>query len=148
MRLPEFIKRKRHAADDEDSDLRLVVLSADGEFYARLEQIAAGRKWQIARAASLEQAEALLDAEPSPLIICEHDPEGHWRSALRRLNVLPVKPCTLLASRVADDYLWQEVVRNHGYDILQKLAADDQLIRSLKLAWFWSRRGRLESSEV
>jgi hypothetical protein len=147
MRVPGFIKRKRQAAG-EDSDLHLVVLSVDSEFYARLEQIATDCKWQITRAASLEEAEALLVAEPLPLIICEHDPDGDWRTALRRLNISPVKPCTLLASRVADDYLWQEVVRNHGYDILHKVAANDQLMRSLKFAWFWSRRSRLESSEA
>jgi hypothetical protein len=34
----------------------------------------------------------------------------------------------LLASQVADDYLWQEIVRNHGCDVLPKPAMSERVI--------------------
>ena len=63
---------------------------------------------------------------------------GNWREVFRRLNQIPSQPCLLLASQVADSYLLQEVVRNHGYDILPKAADREKQIRCLKFAWFWA----------
>jgi hypothetical protein len=153
MWLPKFtFKTKRPARcnppaealrrdGDENSALYLIVITGDVAFYTRLEQIATNYKWQTRRAASLEEAEALLDARLSPIVVYDNDPHNDgWRTALSRLNALHARPCVLLGSRVADDYLWQEVVRNHGYDILCKFAGDEQLVRCLRMAWLWTRR--------
>ncbi len=61
---------------------------------------------------------------------------------MKRLNNLPARPCVLLASRVADDYLLQEVVRNHGYDLLPKSAPSAKLITASGLRGFgpWARK--------
>jgi hypothetical protein len=58
---------------------------------------------------------------------------------LKNMNDLPAHPSVLLASRVADDYLLQEVVRNHGYDLLPKSAPSEKLIHCINFAWFWAR---------
>src|SRR6185503_18765458 len=65
--------------------------------------------------------------------------DGNWRDALKNMNDLPAHPSVLLASRVADDYLLQEVVRNHGYDLLPKSAPSEKLIHCINFAWFWAR---------
>lgn len=126
--------------------LRFVVITADDEFYGRLEQIASSCRWLIARAASIEDAVAPIGDSPTPLIVYESMPgDGDWQSGLRRLNELPAHPCVLLASRVSDDNLLREVVRNHGYDILPKAATSEKLIRCLNFAWLalaWGR-GRI-----
>ncbi len=63
-----------------------------------------------------------------------------WRGALVRLSETGNGACILLASRVASDYLWQEVIRNQGYDVLAKSAGPEELMRNLRFAWFWRTR--------
>ena len=151
MRLPGF--RRKHGvpqatartvesrvAQDYDSIVRFIVITADEDFYLRLHQIADTNDWPIGRALSTDEAAKLILVKPTPIVILDSDSnDGNWRDALRGLNDLPVQPCVLLASRVADDYLLQEVVRNHGYDLLPKSAASEKLIHRLKFAWFWAR---------
>ena len=151
MRLPGFGRKhgvphaaaqtvEPRVAQDSDSIVRFIVITADEEFYLRLHQIADTNEWRIGRASSTGEAEKLILAKPTPIVILDSDSnDGNWRDALRNLNVLEGQPCVLLASRVADDYLLQEVVRNHGYDLLPKSAASEKLIHRLKFAWFWAR---------
>ena len=151
MRLPSFGRKHRvsqatapavesRVAAVDDLIVRFIVITADEDFYLRLRQIAATYDWRIGRALSTDEAEKLISAKPTPIVIYDSDSNGgNWRGALRSMNDLPVPPCVLLASRVADDYLLQEVVRNHGYDLLPKLAPSEKLIHRLKFAWFWTR---------
>jgi hypothetical protein len=45
-------------------------------------------------------------------------------------------PCILLASRVYDQYLLNEVVRCGGFDVLPKSGSREQFARTLRFAWF------------
>jgi hypothetical protein len=151
MWLPGFARRPKTSRDnpqrrisqlaaDDDPILGFIVITPDEEFYVRLQQIAGTCEWRIGRAASLDEAETLIKAKPTPMVVYDRDSsDGNWRWALRRLNESAAKPCVLLASQVADDYLCQEIVRNHGYDILPKPAPSEKLIRCLKFAWFSTR---------
>jgi hypothetical protein len=151
MRLPGF--GRKHGASqssaptidsqvvaDDDSIVRVVVITVDDEFYLRLERIAGAYNWRIGRALSIDAARALISVKPAPIVIYDSDSnEGDWRGALRRMNDLSAHPCVLLASRVADDYLVQEIVRNHGYDLVPKSAPNEKLIHCINFAWFWAR---------
>jgi len=151
MRLPGFGRKQGDslvtapAAESpvETSDeliVRFIVITADEEFYLRLQQIAGTREWRIRRALSDDNAEALISATPTPVVIYDSDWNGgKWRSALSRMSDLPGNPCILLASRVEDDFLLREVVRNHGYDLLPKSVPSEKLIHCLEFAWFWAR---------
>jgi hypothetical protein len=142
MRLPVFARKSVEPASPgpEDMALRFVVITDDEPFYARLRTLADACQWQIARAKSVNEVEEQFSSAPVPIVVYERDWEGgDWRTGLTKLHQIPAKPCVLLASRVADEYLWQEVVLHHGYDILPKTAPDEKLIRLLKFAWFWAR---------
>jgi hypothetical protein len=120
-------------------ELSVVVITGDEAFYARLRRIADDRRWRLARAQSIEEAEMLIGRKPTPLVVYEGEAgNGNWRFALRRLNDLPPHPCVLLASAVADENLLREVLRNSGYDILPKAASGENLARALNFAWFWA----------
>lgn len=41
----------------------------------------------------------------------------------------------MLISPVADDYLWNEVVSNGGYDVLAKPLRQQDVLRAVKFAW-------------
>ncbi len=125
---------------DDELSVRFIVITADEDLYLRLQQIAGAQDWRIGRASSTDEAHALIGVQPTPIVICDSDSNGgDWRNELRRMKNLPAHPCTLLASAVADDYLLQEVLRNHGYDLLPKSAPNEQLIHALKFAWSWAR---------
>ncbi len=124
---------------EEESVLRFTVITPDDDFYQRLQQIAGGCQWQIARAVSLDEAERLLLENPTPLVIYEEGSAANsWQSALRRLHDSATHPCVLLASGVSDDNLLREVVGNHGYDVLPKSATREKIIRCLNFAWLWA----------
>ncbi len=151
MRLPGF-GRKHGASEitaptvdsrvvaDDDLIVRFVVITADEDFYLRLQQLAGTYGWRIGRASSNDEARELISAQPTPLVIYDSDSNGgDWRGAFKSMNHLPAHPCVLLASRVADYYLLQEVLRNHGYDLLPKSAPNEKLIHCLKFAWSWAQ---------
>lgn len=151
MRLPGF-ERKQATSEsnsprigtksslNDDLSLNFIVITADEQFYSTLQQIAGTSEWRIGRSESVGQVDAMIKAKPTPMVVYDRDStDDNWRDAVRHLSDLPVHPCVLLASRVADNYLLEEVVRNHGYDILPKSVTKDKLIQHLRFAWSWAR---------
>ena len=76
----------------------------------------------------------------SPLILYDRDwPNAEWRTTVRTFASSPQRSCVILVSRVADDYLRQELIGRGGYDLLAKPFRADDVTRSLKLALsFWT----------
>jgi FixJ family two-component response regulator len=76
----------------------------------------------------------------SPIIIWDRDLPGEdWRDVVHLLATLPHRPCVLLLSRVVDDYLWNEVVRFGGFDVLSKPLKEAEVLRVVRLAWsYWA----------
>ena len=71
----------------------------------------------------------------SPVILYDRDwPNAEWRTTVQALASSPQRSCVILACWVADDYLWQELVRSGGYDLLAKPFRADDVARCLKLA--------------
>ena len=56
-----------------------------------------------------------------PVVICESAlPDGTWRDVLDKINTLTQPPSLIVTSRLADDYLWGEVLNLGGYNVLAK----------------------------
>jgi len=71
----------------------------------------------------------------SPVVLYDRDwPNAEWRTTVQALASSPHRSCVILASRVADDYLWQELIRCGGYDLLAKPFRAEDVARALKLA--------------
>jgi len=123
-----------------ESSMRLLVVSGDSALYSNLEELASTCGWKIRLAATVEEAIPIVVSESTPLIIYDWNlTDDNWSSAFDRLNGLGIAMCILLASRVADPYLWQEVIRFGGFDLLPRSAPRDEWIRKLRFAWFWNR---------
>ena len=56
----------------------------------------------------------------------------------------------MLVSKVIDDYLWSELVANGGYEVLRKPLREDEVFRSVRMAWsYWSSAAkRVLSSKI
>ena len=100
-------------------------------------------------AESREEAWDAVHRLSAPVILYDRDwPNAEWRSTVQAFASLPQRSCVILASRVADDYLWQELIRCGGHDLLAKPFRAEDAARSLKLASsFWTNaRGKARYS--
>jgi DNA-binding NtrC family response regulator len=128
---------------DNPGGTALLIVTDDLVFLAELRSAATACAWRVRHAPSFDEASVILATEPIPIVVYDSDlAEEHWRLVLPRLGAVATDSCILLASRVADEYLWQEVVRHHGYDILVKSGGTERMISTLQFAWFWRKRSR------
>ena len=130
-----------YASHAEKRGVSCLVVTGDLDFLARIRRAANASDWKIWHALSFTDALETLRSEEIPMIVYDGDlGEDNWQYVLPRLNATAVHRCILLASRVSDGYLWQEVLRHQGYDILAKSVGQEQLIRTLQFAWDWRER--------
>jgi len=118
--------------------ITLLAVSRDPGERAALQQIAAASGWTLHLAEARDDALARAAAAHIPLVILDRDlPDGDWRETLPALAGLPHAPCVLLASAVADEYLWLEISRRGGLDILPKPFQREAVVRVVTFAWSW-----------
>jgi DNA-binding NtrC family response regulator len=118
--------------------VKLVAITQNPDDAETLQQIASNFGWRISIVDSSATAIASLNDQPTPLVICDRDLSGEpWGDVLARIAALPQAVCVLLASRVVDDYLWRQVIRHHGYDVVAKPFRPEDLRRAVTFAWSW-----------
>jgi DNA-binding response OmpR family regulator len=134
---------ERESRRQANSTIRLLAITANDRFYSSLVEIAASCGWEIRRAGSIKEGLDVARAQSMPLLLLDWDEDGHdWRGEVRRLATAPGHPCVLLSSRVADENMRQEVIRFQGYDVLPRSADRDQIVRTIRFAWFWITRAQ------
>ena len=104
-----------------------------------------GRKgWNLLFAGSLEEARTALEKVRAPVVLCDRDlPGSGWRSTVEGLASSPHRACVILVSAVVDSYLWNEVVRLGGFDVLSKPFREDEVARAVRLAWsYWNNAAK------
>lgn len=95
---------------------------------------------------------AVLRDRPIPVVIAERAlPCGDCRDLFAALQVLPHHPRLVVTSRLADEYLWVEVLNLGGHDVLAKpfRAAEVQWV--LESGWrIWANNNKrpLNASEA
>ena len=117
---------------------RILGVTESAEDAAELTAIAAESGWSVSVVSSSAAAIELLQRRPTPLVICDRDLPGEdWRRAVSALAAQPAVRCVLLASPVLDEYLLDEVIKHHGYDIVAKPFDAEQLRRAVTFASSW-----------
>ena len=99
-------------------------------------------------AGSCEEAWHIADRLHAPVILYDRDIQhAEWREAVGILAALPHRPMVILISPVADEYLWSELFRTGGFDVLRKPLRPEEISRVLTLALsYWdSKAGRGET---
>lgn len=120
--------------------VRIVGLLADARDRELLTRAAARHQWDVTFADTYPEAHQLLEKIRAPVVLCDRDLlDPDWGSMVRGLAACSHRACILLVSKVADDYLWNEVIRRGGCDILSKPLHEDEVVRAVKLAWsYWN----------
>lgn len=145
MRVLQFSKRKKTSKPDSSQPpaavpdpVRMLGIIHKADDQARLRQISAECAWTVLITDSFDNAMALLEDQPVPIVIYDRDfPGANWKDRLAKIASLSPNPCILLASSVMDPYLWDEVIRHHGYDIVHKPFDGDELRRVVRFAATW-----------
>ena len=128
--------------------LSLVAITQAESEQQVLREAAERQHWGLRFADSCEDAWRLADRLRAPVILCDRDVPGvAWREAVGILAALPHRPMVVLISQVADEYLWHELFRTGGFDVLRKPLQADEASRVLKLALsYWqSEAARLRT---
>jgi DNA-binding response OmpR family regulator len=128
-----------------------MVLSSNEEDHRDLRNIFNHSKWHIHVAQGWGDARPYLERHRISVVICDHDvPGGGWRGVLGSLSEIEDAPLLIVTSRLADDFLWAEVLNLGGYDVLMKPFDPSEVYRVVCLAWMnWKelrdRKRRLQA---
>jgi len=119
------------------------LLASDADRQA-LAGICRRNQWHLLFAETCEDARTALDKLKAPVILCDRDlPGKEWRGAVADLAASPHRACVILVSAVVDSYLWYEVARTGGFDLLSKPLREEDVIRAVRLAWsYWNSATR------
>jgi len=149
-RVADFLRRKKSSSPWRSSSsidpsplsrLTLIGLIAEDVDRRVLAGICRKNGWSLLFAGTCEEARAALDKLKAPVILCDRDLPGNgWRATVESLASSPSRACIILVSSVADTYLWNEVARTGGFDVLCKPFREDEVVRTVRLAWsYWNK---------
>jgi DNA-binding response OmpR family regulator len=113
-----------------------LLVSPTSEDHEFLGEVFGQQNWKLYGVRTLGSALALLREQPVPVVITERDlPLGDWKDLLAAIQHLSHRPLLVVASRLADEYLWTEVLNLGGHDVLAKPFQAKELRWVLESAW-------------
>lgn len=111
----------------------VLVITGDNAAYRRLESIFGHSKWQLHRVRAADEAPYYLEGHPAPVVITE---DSAWRDVVLRVGrACSPSPRVIVASRLADDPLWQEVLEQGGYNVIRKPFDPTEVYWVVSNAW-------------
>jgi hypothetical protein len=127
-RVTEIIGNNRHP--------RVLAVTADIGFYAGVLNASSSAEWRTDWARTLNRAIEICRSKSPQIVIYDSALPGvEWGWAFDRLGEIPNHPRILLAAPSIDEELWRNVLRRHGYDVVERAASSEQLGRAFRFAW-------------
>ena len=130
-----------------DQAVRCVIVLAASplvEDYTSLQALFHYPNWRVHSASTYQEAEAALRENQVGVVICCESifPDGHsWTELLDVAQAMKPPPPLLVADRLADDWLWAEVLRLGAFDLLMKPFDATEVFRVVSLATSQQDRG-------
>ena len=107
-----------------------------------LEAILKGSPWRLIAAAGCAEAEWAIHCLEVPIVLCDRDFSGApWQESVRALVEARTGACVILLSNVTDQYLWDEVVKRGGFDVLTRPFEKQAVLSMLNFAHTHCRTG-------
>lgn len=92
--------------------------------------------WPAHRVQNCYEVALHLHAGHPCVVVCERDlADCDWKDVLKVAVSLPDPPPVIVTSRLADEYLWAEVLNLGGFDVLAKPLDEHEVRRVLNHAW-------------
>ena len=103
-----------------------------------LREILAELSWEFRTAANCLQAREQLRRNRVTVVFCESKlGDGTWKDILAHIRDQGQPPLLIVTSRVADEYLWAEVLNLGGYDVLAKPFSQTEIRHALTTVSLW-----------
>jgi DNA-binding response OmpR family regulator len=121
--------------------VRLVAAMPDDEQFQSLNTGLSGTGWTICRTHSIaEGLRAIVSQEANVVVTCCDLADGSWPEMIQALQPSPNAPRVVVASPIADDRLWMDVLGSGGYDVLSTPFERLELVHVLQMAWLsWKK---------
>jgi DNA-binding NtrC family response regulator len=131
---------ERRGSEQRVERVKVLGLLGDERDRGLLATAAARNQWDLTFARDYQEARRLLEEMRPPVVLCDRDLlDQDWWFGMEGLAACSGRSSILLVSKVADHYLWNEIVRRGGYDVLSKPLQEEELVRAVKLAWsYWT----------
>jgi DNA-binding response OmpR family regulator len=113
-----------------------LLVSAVEEDHRFLGQVFSQQGWILCKTGTLESAMDFLRRTPVPVVVTERDlPHGNWKDLLAGIHQLPESPLLIVTARLADEFLWGEVLNLGGHDVLSQPFQVTELLWVFDNAW-------------
>ena len=100
-----------------------------------LSRLAGHHHWKLRFYDSYLEAWTAMSRFRSPILLCNRELVGtDWRAVMQVMCSAPHRTYGILLSRVVDDNVWAEVIRNGGYELLRTPLTEVDVIRAIRLA--------------
>lgn len=131
-----------HGRHPTESQALVLAVLSDPADRSLVTGLAPDDRCSIEVSESIEKGRSGSAGKPIAVVLLDRDlalPD--WRPLVREFSSLPSAPCVILASAVFDDYLFQELTHQGGYDVITKPLKLEELRRISRLALtFWKNR--------
>jgi DNA-binding NtrC family response regulator len=102
-----------------EEGIEVLMISAVDSGFACLQRVLEPYGSRVRRCATGTQALELLQRRATGVVICNTESrEGDWKELPDLLARLAPPPLLIVASRLADEMLWVNVINHGGYDLL------------------------------
>jgi DNA-binding NtrC family response regulator len=114
---------------------RLLSISDNHDDHIQLNRIIDHKLWELLTANTCRTGIRRLHKEVE-VVFCESSlPDGNWKDILNRIAFREERrPQLVVTSRLADAYLWSEVLNLGGFDVLAKPLSDSEVRQVLAAA--------------
>jgi DNA-binding NtrC family response regulator len=120
----------------EAATISVLAILPSVEDQTSLKEIFQHSRWSLHLVESVGHARNLIDELPTAVVISDSRlPDGCWQDVLLELQCRRVEPALIVASRLADDALWAQLLNLGGYDVLAMPFESREVVRSVSLAW-------------
>jgi len=109
----------------------LVAVFGQGEDRLSLEAILSPGEWEVIWTRTCAEAIAAVRRTAAIIVCDERFADGDWKGLWNELGKNPCPPKFIVASRLADERLWAELLNLGGYDLLTKPFRPEEVIRTI-----------------
>jgi FixJ family two-component response regulator len=112
------------------------IITSRAEDIRELNDFLHGTPWELIDVSDLEGAAVALKTTAVPILLFDRDTAGScWQTTMKGLIRKRRGTCVILLSNVTDQYLWDEMVQQGGFDLLTRPFKKEQVLSTLVFAY-------------
>jgi DNA-binding response OmpR family regulator len=116
--------------------ITIVALLAEESDRELLSRLAFEQQWTLHWATACGDCWNLVRQTRAQIVLCDRGLVGApWREVLQMIASARQPVYAVLVSKVADDYLWNEVIRWGGHDLLTAPLRKEEVLRAIRFGW-------------